>query len=46
MCGWPPGLPYFVDLFGNRVQNYVERILDGGERSHSVLSSIRALRDD
>merc|ERR1719491_160363 len=24
---WPPGLAYFVDLFGNAIQNYVLRIL-------------------
>ena len=34
--GWPPGLAYFVDLFGNRVQNYVERML-GGARPRKVV---------
>lgn len=26
-CGCPPGLAYFVDLFGNRVENYVRRLI-------------------
>jgi len=27
IIGWPPGLGYLVDLFKNRVQNYVERLI-------------------
>ena len=27
LCGCPPGLGYFVDLFKNRVQNYVARLV-------------------
>ena len=27
LCGWPLGLGYMVDLFGNRVQNYVSRLV-------------------
>mmetsp|Transcript_4694 Transcript_4694/g.14647 ORF Transcript_4694/g.14647 Transcript_4694/m.14647 type:complete len:342 (+) Transcript_4694:56-1081(+) len=27
LCGWPPGLGYFVDLFGNRVRAYVSRLV-------------------
>ncbi|KAJ8599276.1 hypothetical protein CTAYLR_006793 [Chrysophaeum taylorii] len=27
LCGFPPGLGYFVDLFGNRVRSYVSRIV-------------------
>ncbi|CAE8589397.1 unnamed protein product [Polarella glacialis] len=29
-CGWPPGVGYFVDLFGHKVQNYVCKLV--GER--------------
>jgi len=35
-CVWPPGLSYFVDLFGNAVQNYVLRIL-GPTRPKKVI---------
>lgn len=34
--GWPPGLAYFVDLFGNRVQEYILRVL-GGRRPQKVV---------
>ena len=27
LCGWPPGMGYFVDLFANRVQNYIINML-------------------
>lgn len=27
ICGWPPGLGYFVDLFGNRIRSYVSRLV-------------------
>lgn len=27
-CGWPLGMGYFVDMFRNRVQNYVSRLVD------------------
>merc|ERR1712194_557965 len=33
---WPPGIGYFVDLFGNAVQNYVLRVL-GDKRPKKVL---------
>ncbi|KAL3918567.1 MAG: hypothetical protein SGPRY_005965 [Prymnesium sp.] len=36
LCGCPPGLAYFADLFGNRVQNYVERVL-GSTRPRKVI---------
>lgn len=29
VCGCPPGLAYFVNLFGARVRNYILRLLDG-----------------
>merc|ERR1712232_94 len=35
-CVWPPGLSYFVDLFGNAVQDYVLRIL-GSTRPKKVV---------
>ena len=35
-CGCPPGLAYFVDLFGNRVENYVRRLI-GETRPKKVL---------
>ena len=38
--GWPPGLAYFVDLFGHRVQNYVERVLDGARPAKVVVCMI------
>lgn len=28
LCGWPLGMGYFVDMFKNRVQNYVERLVE------------------
>ncbi|CAD7959817.1 unnamed protein product [Amoebophrya sp. A120] len=27
LCGWPPGFGYFVDLFKNRVKNYVKKLV-------------------
>ena len=27
IVGWPPGFGYFVDLFKNRVGNYVRRLV-------------------
>jgi len=33
---WPPGLAYFVDLFGNAVQSYILRIL-GSKRPKKVV---------
>ena len=27
--GWPPGMAYFVDLFKNRIENYINHILNG-----------------
>mmetsp|Transcript_57614 Transcript_57614/g.160517 ORF Transcript_57614/g.160517 Transcript_57614/m.160517 type:complete len:351 (-) Transcript_57614:89-1141(-) len=27
LCGWPLGMGYFVDLFKNRVENYVRRLV-------------------
>ena len=38
--GWPPGLGYFVDLFGNRVENYVRRILNGRRPKRVVICMI------
>lgn len=35
-CVWPPGLGYFVDLFGNAVKDYVLRIL-GPTRPRKVV---------
>ena len=35
-CGWPPGMAYFVDLFANRVKNYIVRML-GGARPQKVV---------
>lgn len=34
---WPPGLGYFINLFGSRVQCYIERLLSGRERPRAVL---------
>jgi len=34
--GWPVGMAYFVDLFKNRVQDYIERVL-GGRRPAQVV---------
>lgn len=34
--GFPPGLAYFVDLFGHRVENYVRRVL-GSARPQKVV---------
>ena len=36
IAGCPPGLAYFVDLFGNRVENYVRRLL-GKTRPRKVI---------
>ena len=30
---WPPGMGYFVDLFANRVQNYIVNMLAAGGRA-------------
>jgi hypothetical protein len=27
LCGWPLGFGYFVDMFKNRVGNYIERLV-------------------
>jgi len=27
LCGWPPGVGYFADLFKNRVGNYIRRMV-------------------
>lgn len=27
VCAWPPGMGYFLDLFGNIVQNYIRRLV-------------------
>mmetsp|Transcript_75178 Transcript_75178/g.220389 ORF Transcript_75178/g.220389 Transcript_75178/m.220389 type:complete len:360 (-) Transcript_75178:186-1265(-) len=35
-CAWPPGLAYFVDLFGNAVRDYVLRII-GSTRPRKVI---------
>ncbi|EOD15105.1 hypothetical protein EMIHUDRAFT_470593 [Emiliania huxleyi CCMP1516] len=39
-CGCPPGLGYLVDLFGNRVQNYIERLLAGRRPARVVVCMI------
>lgn len=37
-CGCPPGIGYFVDLFKNRVENYVLRLLpDKSQRPKKVM---------
>ena len=36
MCGWPLGMGYFVDLFGNRIQQYILRVL-GSKRPRKVV---------
>lgn len=28
LCGWPLGMGYFVDLFKNRVRNYIQRLVE------------------
>lgn len=35
--GWPVGMAYFVDLFGNRVENYVKRVLVGRKPQKVVI---------
>ena len=37
LCGWPPGMGYFVDLFANRVQNYIVNML-GSRRPRKVVA--------
>jgi hypothetical protein len=36
LFGWPPGVGYFVDLFGNKVENYVRKLL-GPRRPRKVV---------
>merc|ERR1711971_867196 len=36
LCGWPLGMGYFVDLFKNRVGNYVRRLI-GKSKPKKVL---------
>ena len=38
--GCPPGLAYFVDLFGNRVRDYVLRMLGGARPKQVVVCAI------
>lgn len=34
LCGCPPGMGYMVNMFKNRIQNYVERLMpDSGPKS-------------
>lgn len=33
----PPGLGYFINLFGFRIQSYVERLISGKSRPRAVL---------
>ena len=40
LCGWPPGMGYFVDLFGHRVENYVKRLLNGRRLQRVVICMI------
>lgn len=40
LCGWPPGMGYFVDLFGHRVENYVRRMLNGRRPARVVVCMI------
>lgn len=40
LCGWPPGLGYFVDLFKNRVQNYVSSLVSKRKPKKVVICMI------
>mmetsp|Transcript_102036 Transcript_102036/g.304462 ORF Transcript_102036/g.304462 Transcript_102036/m.304462 type:complete len:351 (+) Transcript_102036:26-1078(+) len=44
-CAWPPGLGYFVDLFGNAVQNYVLRLLGPTRPKKVVVCMIYFLQE-
>lgn len=39
-CGFPPGMGYFVDLFGHRVENYVRRMLNGKRPARVLICMI------
>jgi len=36
LFGWPPGMGYFIDLFGNQIQTYIMKII-GCRRPRKVL---------
>jgi hypothetical protein len=37
LAGWPPGLSYFVDLFGNHVKNYIQRLISGRRKPRKII---------
>ena len=40
LCGWPLGFPYMVDLFKNRVGNYVRRLTSKTKPKRVVICMI------
>merc|ERR1712146_205318 len=36
LCGWPPGMGYFVDLFKHRVGNYIKSLI-GEQKPQKVI---------
>merc|ERR1712086_250566 len=37
LCGWPLGIGYMVDLFKNRVENYVRNLVSGPRKPKKVM---------
>eukprot|EP00658_Telonema_sp_P-2_P071971 TRINITY_DN61165_c0_g1_i2.p1 TRINITY_DN61165_c0_g1~~TRINITY_DN61165_c0_g1_i2.p1 ORF type:complete len:353 (+),score=74.00 TRINITY_DN61165_c0_g1_i2:123-1181(+) len=45
LCGWPLGFGYFVDLFKNRVQHYVSRLVSKTKPKKVVICMIYYLEE-
>jgi len=46
LCGWPPGLGYLVDLFKNRVENLIMRMLKRAKPKKVIVCMIYTIDEE